>query len=196
MALKTREKLIEVARQLFMRNGVENTTISDIASASDKGRRTIYTYFKNKKEIYNAVIERESEKLVSELRLICDGDSAPADKLNAFLMKKLSQTRAQASTYSLKSLMKLDFRRSDHVHKKVLEKEKVMLFDILDEGVEQGCFNAERCSLLRSFAFKMVLGLDLISFNDSSFASDYSSIKSFVEFITQSVCIPAAGEQA
>lgn len=65
MASKTREKLIEVARQLFAHKGIENTTMSDIATASEKGRRTIYTYFKNKREIYNAVIEKESEQVVA-----------------------------------------------------------------------------------------------------------------------------------
>ncbi len=49
MVLKTRERLIEVARQLFAHKGVANTTMNDIAEASEKGRRTIYTYFKNKK---------------------------------------------------------------------------------------------------------------------------------------------------
>lgn len=46
MVTKTRDKLIEVARQLFAHKGIENTTMNDIASASEKGRRTIYTYFK------------------------------------------------------------------------------------------------------------------------------------------------------
>ncbi len=41
MVSKTRERLIEVARQLFVRKGVENTTMLDIANASDKGRRTL-----------------------------------------------------------------------------------------------------------------------------------------------------------
>ena len=54
MASKTRERLLEVAHQLFASNGVERTTMNDIATASDKGRRTIYTYFKNKREIYEA----------------------------------------------------------------------------------------------------------------------------------------------
>ena len=49
MVLKTRDKLIEVARQLFAQKGEENTTMNDIAVASEKGRRTVYTYFKNKK---------------------------------------------------------------------------------------------------------------------------------------------------
>lgn len=43
MVSKTREKLIDVARQLFVHKGIENTTMNDIAAASDKGRRTIYT---------------------------------------------------------------------------------------------------------------------------------------------------------
>ena len=46
MVSKTRDILIEVARQLFARKGIENTTMNDIAEASDKGRRTIYTYLK------------------------------------------------------------------------------------------------------------------------------------------------------
>ena len=56
MVKKTRDRFIEVARSLFARKGVENTTMNDIATASDKGRRTIYTYFKSKREIFNAVI--------------------------------------------------------------------------------------------------------------------------------------------
>ncbi|MDE6098975.1 MAG: TetR family transcriptional regulator, partial [Muribaculaceae bacterium] len=68
MVIKTREKLIEVAKQLFMHKGLENTTMNDIATASDKGRRTVYTSFRNKKEIYNAVIESEAEKMTSQLK--------------------------------------------------------------------------------------------------------------------------------
>lgn len=36
MVSKTRDKLIEVARQLFTKKGVENTTMNDIAAASEK----------------------------------------------------------------------------------------------------------------------------------------------------------------
>ena len=60
---KTRTKLVEVARQLFARKGVEATTMNDIAVASKKGRRTLYTYFKNKEQIYLAVAESELEVL-------------------------------------------------------------------------------------------------------------------------------------
>ena len=41
--------------------------MNDIATASDKGRRTIYTYFKSKREIFNAVIESETDDLLRNL---------------------------------------------------------------------------------------------------------------------------------
>ena len=60
---KTRQKLVDVARHLFAQNGLEATTMNMIAEASQKGRRTLYTYFKNKEEIYYAVIQTELERL-------------------------------------------------------------------------------------------------------------------------------------
>ena len=54
--LKTRAKLVDVARQLFAKKGVEDTTMNDIAQASKKGRRTLYTYFKSKEQIKNGGI--------------------------------------------------------------------------------------------------------------------------------------------
>ena len=69
MVTKTRDKLIEVARQLFVHKGIENTTMNDIANASDKGRRTIYTYFKNKKEIYNASYFQETFQIFRQTRV-------------------------------------------------------------------------------------------------------------------------------
>ena len=64
---KTRQLLVDIARQLFAKNGLENTTMNDIAQASGKGRRTLYTYFKSKEDIYYAVIESELERLSDQL---------------------------------------------------------------------------------------------------------------------------------
>ncbi|HBK94018.1 MAG TPA: TetR family transcriptional regulator, partial [Porphyromonadaceae bacterium] len=50
---------MEVARQLFAKKGVDSTTMNEIAEASGYGRRTLYTYFKNKKDVYKAVIGSE-----------------------------------------------------------------------------------------------------------------------------------------
>lgn len=66
--------LIEVSRELFAKHGKRNITMNDIAEASRKGRRTLYTYFSNKEDIFKAVVDKEinylSENSPKLLRVI------------------------------------------------------------------------------------------------------------------------------
>lgn len=120
MVLKTRDRLIEVARQLFARKGIENTTMNDIASASDKGRRTIYTYFKNKRDIFNAVIEQETDKLMETLRMILDKPISPAEKLSMYIECRFETMREIVSRNgSLKAGFFRDVRKVDRARKLV-----------------------------------------------------------------------------
>ena len=77
--------LVDVARQLFARMGVDNTTMNDIAQASRKGRRTLYTYFKSKNEIYLAVVESELDQLHKMLVDVASKDLPADEKLLAAL---------------------------------------------------------------------------------------------------------------
>ena len=86
--VKTRDKLIDIARQLFAHKGIENTTMNDIAIAAEKGRRTIYTYFKNKRDIYNAVVETESDKVLSKLSEIAKLQIPADEKLMEFIFQR------------------------------------------------------------------------------------------------------------
>ena len=78
---KTRAKLVDVARKLFAKNGVNNTTMNDIAVASEKGRRTLYTYFKSKEDIYMAVVESELEMLSEALEKVASEAISPDEKI-------------------------------------------------------------------------------------------------------------------
>ena len=65
---KTRQKLVDVARQLFAKKGLENTTMNDIAQASGKGRRTLYTYFKSKDELFCCIVTPHISELEGMMR--------------------------------------------------------------------------------------------------------------------------------
>ena len=90
---KTRQKLIEVARDLFAHNGLEAPTMNDIAQASGKGRRTLYTYFRNKEEIYKAVVEEELERLSERMELVAAQDAAPERKILTLIYAHLNAMR-------------------------------------------------------------------------------------------------------
>ncbi len=172
MVLKTREKLIEAARQLFANKGIENTTMNDIANASEKGRRTIYTYFKNKREIYNAVVEHESEQLVSSLReVVATEDISPAEQLKRFLYIRVDILRSAVARHSsrLRPLMWRDARRFERVRELVYEKEAQMLDVIVRRGIDSGDFNRAQSERLFPLLLVVSQGID-ISFLQDNFS--------------------------
>lgn len=157
MVTKTRDKLIEVARQLFAKKGIENTTMNDIANASDKGRRTIYTYFRNKKEIYNAVIEKESEQLVSQLREIVELNIPSREKLRKFLEVRFEIIQGSVThSGSLKRFFAIDINRIKKIRKLASEKEHEILKKIIEEGVKENQFSSQQCENL-DVVLKMIL---------------------------------------
>ena len=179
MVLKTREKLIEVARQLFAHKGIENTTMNDIANASDKGRRTIYTYFKNKKEIYNAVIEQESEQIVSQLREIIVLKISPEEKLRRFLeirFKPINNSISQLEP--TKRFFGRDIKRIERIKKLASEKEHEILKIILEEGVKLGFFDEVQCRNFESLQLLIFQGVDM-SYIQNSYMNFKTDNKKF-----------------
>ncbi len=184
MVIKTREKLIDVARQLFAHKGIENTTMSDIANASDKGRRTIYTYFKSKKEIYNAVIERESEQLVSRLRDVVKSDLNPEEKLGRFIELRVDVIVEAIMQYydgnvMLRSLFMRNVKKIEKIRYMALEKEREILDEIVREGLKSGDFDADRTRNLFPVIVMIFQGLELsyIRDNFTRLGLDKDSIK-------------------
>lgn len=163
MVSKTRERLIEVARQLFARKGVENTTMLDIANASDKGRRTIYTYFKNKREIHQAVIERESDQAVAREREILNGAHTAREKLEMILRTRFETLlcpTSQKHTESLPLLNLLEGSRVGKIRRLTALKEIQILTDIVEEGVRNGEFIPERAAHVVPLVVMMMMGVD------------------------------------
>lgn len=162
MVKKTREKFIEVARQLFARKGVENTTMNDIASASDKGRRTIYTYFKSKREIFNAVIDNESEQLLERLRIIVAQTISAEDKLRQYIACRLQTMREIVSRNgSLRAGFFRDVRKVDRARAIITRKETALLVEILHEGIDTGVFEISNVKESALIIVNAIQGLDV-----------------------------------
>lgn len=183
MVSKTRDKFIEVARQLFARKGVENTTMNDIASASDKGRRTIYTYFKSKRDIFNAVIESETDQLLNRLRHIVAQQSSPEEKLRDYIECRFEAMKEIVSRNgSLRAGFFRDVRKVDRARKIITRKETALLRDILQEGVEQGVFEISNLNHASVIITQTIHGLDVpyIRDNLSDEGIDKGMLKSYI----------------
>lgn len=184
MVSKTREKFIEVARQLFARKGIENTTMNDIASASDKGRRTIYTYFKSKRDIFNAVIERETDQLLESLRHIVDETGEPEEKLRQYVSCRFETMKGIVQRNgSLKAGFFRDVRKVDRARKVISAKETEMLRRILQQGVDNGSFDIDSISERAVIVTHALQGFDVPYIRDSLAAQDISKT-TMVTYVT------------
>lgn len=193
MVTKTREKLIEVARQLFAHKGIENTTMNDIATASEKGRRTIYTYFKNKREIYNAVIERESEHLVSRLREVVESDLEPVEKLRRYLETRFDVVNdaVQRQDSSIKTLFGRDFRRVDKIRRMAIAKETELFNALIEEGIASGDFDESQARCMPTLETVVFQGVDYShlrnNFSELGLSRDILR-RRVIDFMIEGVC--------
>ena len=122
---KTKARLVDVARQLFAKMGVENTTMNDIALASKKGRRTLYTYFKSKDEIYLAVVESELDILSDMMKRVADKDISPDKKIIEMIYTRLDAVKEVVyRNGTLRANFFRDIWRVEKVRKKFDAKDK------------------------------------------------------------------------
>ena len=132
---KTRQKLIDIARQLFAKRGVANTTMNDIAVASGKGRRTLYTYFNSKEEVYSAVIESELERLSDKLDEVAAMKMRPLDKVIELIYTHLSMIR---ETVVRNGNLRAEFFRNIWMVEKVRKKFDDYEIDLFSVSRRQG----------------------------------------------------------
>jgi len=166
--LKTRDKLIDIARQLFAHKGIENTTMNDIAIAAEKGRRTIYTYFKNKRDIYNAVIESESDIVLEKLSEIVNLPIPPDQKLMEFIFQRFDAMKDLVSRNgSLRAGFFRDVRKVERARKATTPKEVFILEKILQEGVDTGMFRIKHVDKTAMVMLLCLQGLDVPYIRDN-----------------------------
>ena len=155
---KTKNNLIDVARQLFAKQGVENTTMNDIAEASQRGRRTLYTYFSSKSDIYKAVIESELDVLFGRLEEVTRRNMPADEKL---ILLAFTRFGAIKEVVTRNGNLRADFFRDiwkvENVRKEFDRKEIHYLEPIIQDGCEKGIFqpcDIRQTAEILHYAFK------------------------------------------
>ncbi len=155
---KTRLKLIEVARQLFIKSGVESTTMNDIAIAAGKVRRTLYTHFKSKEDVYWAVVESEIMQLIEKLKSIVNQNLPPEEKLAYYIFHRLELIKEIVlRNGTLRTEFFRDVWSLEHAWKDIGQQEISLLRLILQEGVDSGAFevdNIQATAILIHYALR------------------------------------------
>ena len=159
---KTKAKLVDVARQLSAKMGVENTTMNDIALASKKGRRTLYTYFKSKEDIYMAVVESELDMLSDMMKRVAEKNISPDEKMIEMIYTRLDAVKEVVfRNGTLRANFFRDIWRVEKVRKRFDAKEILLFKDVLREGVEKGVFRIDDIDMTAELVHYCVKGIEV-----------------------------------
>ena len=134
-----RENVVRAAQRLFQQYGLSKVTMEDVAKAIGKGKSTLYYYYKNKEEIFSAVLDRETADMMQRVTRAVDEAATAEDKLFAFSAGKLRELREKVALYNILSQeIMADACFLRRIRQRHLKQESALLKSILLFGAAAG----------------------------------------------------------
>lgn len=159
---KYRESIVLASSEIFSRFGFKKTTMDEIAGALNKGKSSIYYYFKSKEEIFEAVIDHEAQVLKDELSAVIKRSEDPERILRGYVRVRMSAFEKLSNYYNAIFNRDLDhFDFIDRQREKYDRMEIAFIRYILWRGVRSGHFNLKNTGLAALAVQTALKGLEL-----------------------------------
>lgn len=114
-----RAAILRAARELFIAEGLERTSVDAVAARAEVSKRTIYDYFGDKRTLFVAVVEEAIEQLLARVRAAVDADLLEVDDLEEALVSfshRIALDTVGSSDYvTLRRLATLEAERVSEV---------------------------------------------------------------------------------
>ncbi|HEX6932727.1 MAG TPA: TetR/AcrR family transcriptional regulator [Streptosporangiaceae bacterium] len=91
-----RERLVAAAAQLVHQQGIERTTLADIAKSADVPAGNVYYYFKTKDDVIAAVVESHARQTKAILTSIEAQHRSPKSRLKALIREFVARSEIVA----------------------------------------------------------------------------------------------------
>ena len=138
-----RTEIIDAAEELFLKNGYNETAVSDIVKKVGVSQGTFYYYFKSKEDILNAIIDRYTNDIKVGVEAIAAKDDINAiEKILAFFsfLNDVDQGKEKLIDY-------FNEEQNIHLHakfeKNVLSNIIPSLCHIIEKGVQEDFFDTK-----------------------------------------------------
>ena len=136
-----KEQILDKALHLFLENGFDKTSISDILDSLDIARGTLYYHFESKEAIMDAIIARQAQKVIQKVEKIVNDHSLPVyDKLFAlFAAMNFSDLNGgqQMIDYLNQPQNALFHEKNNQM---IIEKISPLLAQVIEEGIQKTNF--------------------------------------------------------
>jgi len=106
-----KEQILTAAMQAFKKWGLHKTTMEDIAKAAEKGKSTLYYYYKSKEDIFEEAARSEMDQVFKRsLEAIANIKSAK-EKLQLYISTVFMEIKKRTDLYNIVAQETLEDRK-------------------------------------------------------------------------------------
>ncbi|WML58081.1 TetR/AcrR family transcriptional regulator [Neobacillus sp. PS2-9] len=160
MAPDRRKMIVEAATKSFSLFGYKATTMDQVAKLANVGKGTIYTFFKNKEELFEEIISTLVKEMIAEAEAVIQPDLPFTEKVHRALyrllefrsqhqlMIKLVQEESEMGTIAVSEMLQ-------HVENEII----TYLKEKIEVAIAKGSIPATNIELTSFLLLKMYIAL-------------------------------------
>lgn len=152
---KKREKILEIAAELFSRKNYHEVMMDDVARLTDIAKGTVYNYFESKEELYFTIMSQKLNNLNTSLKEKISGEISCIESLHSFVIHLYMFMMKYPSFFLMYQKEYLNAENDFCEQLKSQNEElKSILKGILRKGIRENQFR----NIDEDFAVKLILG--------------------------------------
>lgn len=152
---KKRERMLEVAAQLFSQKNYHEVMMDDVARLTDVAKGTVYNYFSSKEELYFSIMSSKLENLNTSLKNKISTEISTIDSLHTYIIHLYMFMMKYQNFFLMyqKEYMNAQNEFCDEL-RGMSDELKSILSDVIYKGKRENQFR----DVDESFTVKLVLG--------------------------------------
>lgn len=187
---KAKQQIIEAAGLTFSRFGFKKTTMDDIAFAAGKGKSSLYYYFKNKDEVFEAVVDMEAEHIKADINEALKKNTTAIEKLRQYIFIRMYRFISKGNLYTaLTDNFLATFAFVEKIRNKHRAWELATIAEILREGIHNKEFKGGDVHFMGNAILTAVIGFELpLLQNEESHIEFENKINKVINMLFYGIC--------
>lgn len=131
-------QILETASGLYLKYGLKKVTMDDISKAVGKSRTSIYYYYKNREEVFQAVLANLIREVISEIDANMKKRNTFEGKIEEFCLSKIKTSEERSSFFRAIEAGMDNEEKSKHItdaHNRMMEAERSLLLNLFSTSI-------------------------------------------------------------
>lgn len=164
-----KEQIKEAAKDIFAYYGYHKTTLDDIAANVGIKKNSIYYYFASKEDLFNEIILEIYNSKISQYESESITLNSTIEKVKLFLLIIISQKYKESKQNNITPSAYIEIGRViEESYKELFENTKIILSNVLKEGVKTGEFRKHNTDETAKTILEFIKALEYFEYSKTT----------------------------